>query len=155
MTTSGIYDSLTVYGAHAIGAGVVAAGVCKLAKTINDYCSTVETSGKRSEKTTKRRTAMEQDSTASLKISFSKYLVPALGLCAGLATTWWIATSPKAQYVAISMARGALMGEDGKEAEAQFQLLVDTIGPRFSSLPSLLFGAAGTALSCWMFGKIS
>jgi hypothetical protein len=70
-----------------------------------------------------------------------------------MATTWWIATSPKAQYVAISMAGGALMGSEGKEAE--IQLLVDIIGPRFSSLPSILFGVAGTALSCWTFGKIS
>jgi hypothetical protein len=86
--------------------------------------------------------------------------VPAFGLCAGLATTWWISTSPKAQYIAISMLTGAstgaaIGGEQGKIAEVQIQSLIDTIGPRFSSLPAILSGVAATALSCWMFGKIS
>lgn len=151
MSTSGIYDSLTVYGAHAIGASVVAAGVCTLAKMINDYCFNAETSIKAETSVKSKKSTAK----SNVKISYSNYLVPALGICAGLATTWWIATSPKAQYIAISAARGALMGEEGKEARKQIELLVETLGPRFTSLPSILFGAAGTALSCWMFGKIS
>src|SRR5579863_7256108 len=104
MSTSGIFDSLTVYGAHAIGACVATLGVCKIAKAINKYCFRVETSGKTvsAEKSVK--------SNVVQKLKFSSYLVPALGFCAGLATTWLIATSPKAQYVAVMTAKGALMG---------------------------------------------
>jgi len=132
--TSVISSSFFAYSTHAIGSGLIAGSTCIVADAVADAI----------------------ESTTNLKTGFSNYLVPALGFCAGMVTAWWIATSPTPQYIAISLNNSVtmVMGGQGMEYETAIQLLKDTIGPQFNSLPSFLCGAAGTALSCWSFSKL-
>jgi hypothetical protein len=124
--------SLQAYGIHAFGGLFAAACVCVLAKKTQKYFF------------------------PNADRNLSKNIALGMSFTAGIANTMLIASSPLAQDLAMGALMGTIAGPLVTNAigEAPRQILLDIVGPQFSSLSSVFCGVGGTALACWAFHKL-
>ena len=125
-----IDNQLTAKGAHFAGGLAVAYGVSVLAKKVKEYFF------------------------ASTKESISQHAIPGVGFVAGVATSVAIASSPTLQKIALHALIGGIAGSSAasvvSQTQLQMQQAVEAAGPLFSSLSSILCGAAGAAVGSWV-----